>query len=78
MAGSVHSMFLVGFVVLGLVLGFGMIFVRPAPGEPEKAAKIVPWGIMYRYKLFRYFVALVGFVFAFLGIAGLVDWIQFG
>jgi hypothetical protein len=51
---------------LGLVLGFGMIFVRPAPGEPERAAKIVPWAIMYRYKLFRYFVALFGFAFAFL------------
>jgi hypothetical protein len=66
----------IGFLVLGLVLGFGMIFVRPAPGEPERAAKIVPWAIMYRYKLFRYFVALFGFAFAFFGLAGLVGWIQ--
>ena len=56
------------FAIMGLVVGFGMAFVEPSPGEPEKLARIWPWVGLYRHRWARIAAAALGFGIALLGI----------
>ena len=61
-------------IVVGLIVGVGMILVRPAPGEPEKLQKIWPLARYYRYKSARFAFAFLGFSFALIGAGQMAGW----
>jgi hypothetical protein len=69
MALTVDRFLGLGFLLLGLVVGLGLIFVKPAPGEPERLSKFLPGMSLYRFATFRYCVSAIGFLFALLGAA---------
>ena len=54
-------------VVVGLIVGVGMIFVRPVPGEAEELQKIWPLARFYKHKSARIAFAIIGILFAFVG-----------
>lgn len=63
------------FVVLGVVAGAGILFVRPANGEPEHVGRLFPLARLYRYVIVRVVVALFCFVLALLGAASAMGWV---
>jgi hypothetical protein len=56
------------FIILGLIAGFGLLFVRVDEGSLKTASKIAPWARLYRYKVFRYFAAAICFALAIYGL----------
>jgi hypothetical protein len=63
------------FVVLGVVAGVGFLLVRPAPGEPERVARVFPLARLYRYAVVRVVVALLCFALALFGAASAMGWV---
>jgi hypothetical protein len=61
-------------VFVGLIVGIGMVLVRPTPGEPEELQKIWPLARFYRYKSARLTFALLGFAFALIGALQMAGW----
>jgi hypothetical protein len=62
------------FIAMGLLAGFGMLMVKPSHGEPEALAKMFPGATLYRSKLVRTSVALIGFCFVLLGFSMVLGW----
>lgn len=63
------------FVVLSVVAGVGVLFVRPANGEPEYVGRLFPLARHFRYAVVRAVVALFCFMFALLGVASAMGWV---
>jgi hypothetical protein len=75
MSIPIESVIAAGFVVSGLVIGFGMLFVKIEQGEVDRLKRFFPGIGIYRYKLTRYIVSLVGFMLVLFGLALMLGWI---
>ena len=65
------------FAVLGVVGGFGMLFVKVDERSIKSLSKVVPWAGMSRNPVFRYFIAGGSFVLAAIGTGLALGWISF-
>ena len=61
-------------IVIGAVAGFGMLFVRPSPGEPERLDRVFPLARFYRYGPVRVTFALLCFGFALFALGSMLGW----
>jgi len=62
-------------VVIGLITGLGILFVKPAPSEPDKLDRTFPMARFYQYAAFRRLIALISFGFAAAGLAFMLGWL---
>ena len=65
----------VGFFVLALVAGVGMLLVRPSPGEPERLNGLFPGTRLLQYLWVRVAYAIFIIVVGCFGAAILLGWV---
>jgi hypothetical protein len=63
------------FIVLGTIAGFGMLFVRPSPSEPEQLDRLFPSTRFLAYRPVRVVFALMFFAVALAGVAFMFGWL---
>jgi hypothetical protein len=63
------------FTVIGIIVGIGMLLVRPAPQEPEKLDRLFPLARFLAYAPVRIAFACAGFAFALVGLAFAFGWL---
>ncbi len=56
------------FIVLGLVSGIGLLFVKVDRDSVDSASKINPIARLYKYGAFRYFIVVICLTLAIYGI----------
>lgn len=72
---SSNQIVALAFVVLGVVAGVGILFVRPANDEPGYVGRLFPLARLYRYAVVRVVAALLCFALALLGVASAMGWV---
>lgn len=72
---TAESIFGIGCVAAGLIIGIGMLIVQIEDGELDKLNRFFPGIRVYHYKITRYVVSLIGFFFALFGLANILGWV---
>ena len=63
------SVFSLVFAVIGFIAGAGLLFARVNPEQLSASSHSMPGFALFRFRAFRYGMALVCFAFAALGVA---------